>query len=137
MSFSIGEVARLAGCSAPTIRYYESLGLIPSPMRTGGGRRSFGWPDVKRLQFIRRSRDYGLSIGQIRELTVAAADDAACAKARVIVQQRIEELRARMLDMARLQASLEVMARQCDAGCGQNKAMPCSIFDDLAGENAA
>jgi DNA-binding transcriptional MerR regulator len=46
-------------------RYYEAIGLIPNAARTDGGRRSYGWPDVKRLQFIRRARDFGMSIDQI------------------------------------------------------------------------
>ncbi|MBN9142547.1 MAG: MerR family transcriptional regulator [Novosphingobium sp.] len=61
----ISQAASLAGCSAPTIRYYEAIGLIPNAARTDGGRRSYGWPDVKRLQFIRRARDFGMSIDQI------------------------------------------------------------------------
>lgn len=134
---SISQAARHAGCSAPTIRYYEAIGLIPSAARTDGGRRSYGWPEVKRLQFIRRSRDFGMSIDQIRELLAPEVDDPGnCTKARDIVQQRIDEVKERRLELARLEASLEAMAKRCDTSCGQSATMPCTIFEDIA-ESAA
>lgn len=133
MPMSISEVARLAGCSAPTIRFYETISLIPSAARTGGGRRTYGWPDVKRLQFIRRARDFGMSIDQIRELLVTPpSDPGSCTKAREIVQQRIDEVRERRLELARLEASLDAMARRCDASCGQTAATPCTVFEDIS-----
>lgn len=133
MPMTISEAARLAGCSAPTIRFYETIALIPSTARTAGGRRTYGWPDVKRLQFIRRSRDFGMSINQIRELLMTSLSNADnCAKARAIVQQRIDEVRERRLEMARLEASLDAMARRCDENCGQSSAMPCTIFEDIS-----
>jgi len=137
MPMSISQAARHAGCSAPTIRYYEAIGLIPNAARTNGGRRSYGWPDVKRLQFIRRSRNFGMSIDQIRELLVPSIGDPGnCTKARGIVQQRIDEVKERRLELARLEASLEAMAKRCDANCGPSAAMPCTIFEDIA-ETAA
>lgn len=137
MPMSISQAARHARCSTPTIRYYEEIGLIPMAARTDGGRRSYGWPDVKRLQFIRRSRDFGMSIEQIRELLDPASDEpGSCTAARVIVQQRIDEVREQRLELARLEASLETMARRCDASCGPSAAMPCTIFDDIAGTAA-
>ncbi|MCB2057748.1 MAG: MerR family transcriptional regulator [Novosphingobium sp.] len=132
MPMSISEAARAAGCSAPTIRFYETIALIPPAVRTGGGRRTYGWPDVKRLQFIRRARDFGMSIDQIRELLTSPLDDAgSCAKAREIVRRRIDEVRERRLELARLEASLDAMAQRCDASCGQSAAMPCTIFEDI------
>ena len=133
MPMPISQAASLAGCSAPTIRYYEAIGLIPNAARTDGGRRSYGWPDVKRLQFIRRARDFGMSIDQIRDLLVAEADaDGSCTKARDIVQQRIDEVKERRLELARLETSLDAMAKRCDATCGPSPALPCTIFEDLA-----
>lgn len=133
MPMSISEAARHAGCSAPTIRYYEAIGLVPNAARTDGGRRSYGWPDVKRLQFIRRARDFGMSIDQIRELLASDADAVGgCTKARDIVQQRIDEVKERRLELARLEASLNAMAKRCDATCGPSPALPCTIFEDIA-----
>jgi DNA-binding transcriptional MerR regulator len=133
MPMPISQAASLAGCSAPTICYYEAIGLIPNAARTDGGRRSYGWPDVKRLQFIRRARDFGMSIDQIWELLALEADAAGgCIKARDIVQQRIDEVKERRLELARLESSLDAMARRCDVTCGPSPALPCTIFEDIA-----
>lgn len=133
MPMAISQAARHAGCSAPTIRYYEAIGLVPNAARTDGGRRSYGWPDMKRLQFIRRARDFGMSIEQIRELLVPEADGpGGCIKAREIVQQRIDEVKGMRLELARLEASLDAMARRCDATCGPSPTLPCTIFEDIA-----
>jgi DNA-binding transcriptional MerR regulator len=132
MAMSITQVAQRAGCSAPTIRYYEAIALIPPAPRTAGGRRTYGWPDVQKLQFIRRARDFGMAIEQIRELLAAPLDDReSCGMARDIVQQRIDEVRARRIELARLEASLEAMALRCDAGCGLSSATPCTLFEDI------
>lgn len=137
MPMSISQAARHARCSAPTIRYYEEVGLIPMAARTDGGRRSYGWPDVKRLQFIRRSRDFGMSIEQIRELLDPASDEPGrCTAARAVVQQRIDAVRDQRQELARLEASLEAMAKRCDTSCGLPVAMPCTIFDDIADATA-
>ncbi|MFM5967663.1 MAG: MerR family transcriptional regulator [Micrococcales bacterium] len=133
MRMSISEAARHAGCSAPTIRFYEEIDLIPSAVRTSGGRRTYGWPDVKRLQFIRRARDFGMSIDQIRELLIESSGDAnSCSTARAIVQERIEEVQVRRLELKRLEASLVAMAQRCDVSCGAAIAMPCTIFEDIS-----
>jgi DNA-binding transcriptional MerR regulator len=135
VSMTISEAARRTGCTAPTIRYYESIDLIAVAPRTAGGRRTYGWPDVGRLQFIRRARNFGMSIDQIRDLLVVPSDAAAaCVSARDIVRQRLDEVRAQKKELARLEASLVVMAQRCDESCGAGAAMPCTIFNDLAAE---
>ena len=70
----IGELARRAGTSVPTIRYYEAIGLLRLADREASGQRIYGGDDVRRLSFIRRCRDFGFSIDVVRSL-VALADD--------------------------------------------------------------
>ena len=65
---SIGFVARQTGCTVPTIRYYEEIGLLPPAGRTEAGQRQFDERTIRRLGFIRRCRDFGFSIEQVREL---------------------------------------------------------------------
>jgi MerR family transcriptional regulator, copper efflux regulator len=132
MPKSISETARLSGCSTATIRFYESIGLIPPAARTSGGQRTFGWPDASRLQFIRRARDFGLSIEQLRELLrLPPTDSAGCSTARQIIQQRLDEIREKQTELIRLENSLVRMARRCDQTCGPSAAQPCTIFEDL------
>ena len=65
---NIGELARAAETKAETIRYYEQIGLLPAPPRTAGNYRDYSAVHVSRLTFIRRARDLGFSIEQIRTL---------------------------------------------------------------------
>ncbi len=133
MPMTISELARKTGCTSPTIRYYENIGLLAPAARTAGGRRSFGGPDVSRLQFIRRARAFGMSIDQVRELLVAAASPVeGCGTARDLVRQRLDEVRARKVELAKLETSLRIMAERCVSSCGAGNAEPCTIFDDLA-----
>ena len=69
---SIGIVAKLAGMNAPTIRYYEEIGLLPTPARTGTNRRTYGDGDVRRLKFIRHARELGFDLDAIRQLLAGA-----------------------------------------------------------------
>lgn len=134
MAMTISEVARRAGCSAPTIRFYEGIGLVAPAARTSGGRRSYGWPDISRLQFIRRARDFGMSIDQVRTLlALSRGDEGACQSARALIQDRLLDVRARRRELAALEASLKAMAGRCDESCGADGSQPCTIFDDMAG----
>jgi DNA-binding transcriptional MerR regulator len=63
---SIGEAARSSGVKAPTIRYYEQIGLFPAPPRTEGNRRTFDAADLRRLAFIRHARELGFNIDAVR-----------------------------------------------------------------------
>ncbi|RZJ09911.1 MAG: MerR family transcriptional regulator, partial [Rubrivivax sp.] len=64
-ALSIGTVAKQAGCSVPTIRYYEDIGLLPPAARTAAGQRSYGKADLQRLGFIRRCRELGFPVDQV------------------------------------------------------------------------
>ena len=82
---SIGFVARQTGCTVPTIRYYEEIGLLPPAGRTEAGQRQFDERTIRRLGFIRRCRDFGFSIEQVRELVgLVDASDRPCAEVRDI-----------------------------------------------------
>jgi DNA-binding transcriptional MerR regulator len=132
MQMTIGEAAKRAGCTAPTIRYYESIGLLAAIERTAKGRRSYDVPDVARLTFIRRARDFGLAIDQVRELLAASAAPAtACAQARTIVEEHIKTIRARRAELRQLETSLQAIKTRCDVACGAG-ADCCTIFEDIA-----
>lgn len=139
MTFSIGLAAQKSGCSPPTIRYYESIGLLPVPPRSGAGRRSYGPQDVARMAFIRRARDFGLGISQVRELLAAAeAPATACAVARPVVAAHVRSLREKRAELKALETVLEAILARCDEGCRTGSAN-CAIFDDfrMPGVNAA
>lgn len=134
MSMTISDLSRRSGCTPPTIRYYESIGLIARAARTAGGRRAFGSSDVERLQFVRRARAFGMSIEQVRKLIeAAAAPVSGCGSARGLIQQRLDDIAAQRAELAQLEESLVNMAIRCDSGCGMGSSQPCNIFDDITG----
>lgn len=71
---TIGRLGQATGVLPETIRYYEQIGLLPTPARTGGGYRIYTPEHVRRLNFIRRSRELGLSVESVRELLSLASD---------------------------------------------------------------
>lgn len=130
MHLPIGEAAKQSGCAVSAIRYYEQIGLMDSALRSAGGRRHYAPADISRLLFIRRARDFGLSLNQIRDLLHASdAPPEACALARSIVAARLEEVRAKRAELMALENQLDAMIARCDALCG---AEGCSILTDVA-----
>src|SRR5215218_2655046 len=89
----IGEAARRSGVKVPTIRFYEQIGLLPSPPRTESNRRTYGPEDVLRLRFIRHARDLGFEIEAIRTLLgLSAEPQASCHEADSIARRHLEEV---------------------------------------------
>ena len=86
----IGLVARRTGATVPTVRYCEEIGLLPAASRTAAGQRSFDAATVRRLVFIRRCRDFGFSIDQVRELVgMVGEPDRPCVKVRDIAASHL------------------------------------------------
>lgn len=114
---SIGEVARRAGIKVPTIRYYEQMGLVAEPGRTGGNQRRYGKAELDRLMFIRHARELGLGIDAIRELLELSDYPAQpCADADRIAAEQLAGVRAKIARLRKLEAELERIATQCRGG---------------------
>ncbi len=113
----IGELARLTGTSAETIRYYEKEGLLPPPARTGANYRSYGLEHRQRLTFIRRARDLGFRLGAVREL-LALADDRSqpCAAVDAIAGVHLREINSKIADLQKMQGELQRLVGSCDHG---------------------
>lgn len=130
---SIGELAERAGCSVPTIRFYEEIGLIPKAARTGGGRRTYTASDAKLLTFIRRCRDFGFPVEQVRDLvTLSGSHDRNCFEARDLASGYLQSVRDKIAEMQELERSLEEFVERCDIQCGGGPAAKCVILKDLA-----
>jgi DNA-binding transcriptional MerR regulator len=114
---SIGAISRRAGIKIPTIRYYEQMGLVAEPGRTGGNQRRYGTAELDRLIFIKHARDLGLSIEAIRELLELSDHPARpCAQADRIAAQQLADVRARIERLRKLEAELERIATRCSGG---------------------
>lgn len=131
MGMAIGELARRADCSVPTVRFYESIGLLPPAVRTSNGRRSYGWPDVTRLSFVRRARQFGLTVDQVRSLlSLNTGSDADCQPAKELLSTHLEAVRKKREELASLERSLSRMLERCGVG-GCKPTEPCSILTDI------
>lgn len=112
----IGELSRRTGCNIETIRYYERIGLLPAPPRRGRY-RSYGPEDVGRLGFVRRARELGFTLDEVRALLgLAARGQASCADARGLAAAHLEDVRTRIADLKRMERVLADTVRACDAG---------------------
>lgn len=125
----IGEAARLSGVKVPTIRYYEQIGLLPAPARSGNNRRSYDDSDVRRLFFIRYARDLGFELNSIRALLDLQDDpNRSCAKADAIARRRLDEVEWRLKSLKALKRELERML----AGCKSGHVADCRVIESLA-----
>ena len=135
-NLTIGAMAERTGCNVPTIRYYEEIGLLPKACRTPGGRRFYGEPDFRQLLFIRRCRDFGFSIEQVRALaSLTESADSDCYGARDLVQSHLAAIREKLVELKALEQSLAGLVESCNAACAGGAAADCVILEDLASYN--
>jgi MerR family transcriptional regulator, mercuric resistance operon regulatory protein len=130
-ALSIGELSRQTGVHIETIRYYERVGMLPNPPRTAGGRRAYDLSRRRTLGFIRRSRDLGFTLKEIRALLdLSASGRASCAEVREIASLHLVSVRAKLADLARLEAILSETIAQCTG----NATPACPVLDFLDAE---
>src|ERR1700704_5272667 len=115
MQLKIGTLAERTGTNPPTIRYYESIGLLRRPDRREGGQRAYMETDVKRLTFIRRCRDFGFPIEHVRTL-VELVDDPmrSCNEARDLAKEQLAAVRIKLAELAELEKSISEFVTDCD-----------------------
>ncbi|MDP6705775.1 MAG: helix-turn-helix domain-containing protein [Alphaproteobacteria bacterium] len=126
---TIGELARETGAKVQTIRYYETIGLLPEPVRTAGNQRRYGARDMERLAFVRHGRELGFPLEMIRELLSLADDpDRSCEAADCIASEQLAQVRSRIARLAALELELDRMVRQCRGG----RIADCRVIEVLA-----
>ncbi len=113
---AIGELSRQTGCNIETVRYYERIGLLPKPSRRGTYRR-YEAQDVRRLAFVRRARELGFTLDEVRALlALATGGQDACAEVREIAATHLADVRTRIADLRAMERALAQAVRGCDAG---------------------
>jgi DNA-binding transcriptional MerR regulator len=129
----IGRLAAQTGASAATVRYYEEIGLLRPADRQPSGQRTYGEEDVRRLAFIRRCRDFGFSIEQVRSLIGLVEDSGrSCIDAREIAQTHLSAIRTKIAALKALERTLFGLVISCDTSCGGGRGPDCVIFNDLS-----
>ena len=128
LDLSSGALARQAGVNIETIRYYEKIRLMPEPYRTGNGYRVYDEVDLKRLSFIRRCRELGFSLDEVRGLLgLVDGGDYTCAEVRDLSVVRLGDVRQKIRDLRKMERTLKEMVSQCDGGLVPE----CPIVDRL------
>ena len=124
----IGELAKATGTKVETVRYYEQTGLLPAPARTPANYRSYGADHLARLSFIRRARDLGFSIEQVRALLDLSDDRArGCATVDNIASEHLHEVDRKIADLTALRRELSAVI----ASCGGGTVAECRIIEAL------
>jgi len=127
-SFTIGQLAAAAGVNLETVRYYERIKLMPLPLRTASGHRAYDEAHIRRLAFIRRARDLGFSIEQVRALlALAEPSRASCAEVREIARLHLNEVQSKLADLVRLEHILAETVERCSG----ELAPSCPVLDML------
>jgi MerR family mercuric resistance operon transcriptional regulator len=129
-ALSIGELSRRTGVNIETIRYYERIKMLPAPPRTASGRRVYGPAETRCLAFIRRSRELGFTLDEIRTLLALSAEggQGTCAEVRELAAGHLAHVRAKIADLRAMASVLSDAVRRCDAG----ELPGCPIIDALS-----
>jgi MerR family transcriptional regulator, mercuric resistance operon regulatory protein len=125
---AIGTLSRLSGVNIETIRYYERVKMLTPPPRTAGGRRIYGANDLRILVFIRRARELGFSLDEIRALLrLGGPAKASCREVREVAAHHLEDIRRKLSDLKKLE---RLLARTL-ARCSGRIAPECPVLDIL------
>lgn len=129
---TIGKLSKRTGCNIETIRYYERIGILLKPQRSQGGTRLYSEEQIKRLVFVRRSRELGFSLEEIRTLLkLVDGKKTTCQEIKTVTEGHIKDIQMKITDLEKLQKTLENISSQCRGGLVPD----CPIIDTLFTEN--
>lgn len=127
---SIGDLAKATGVKVVTIRYYEEAGLLKRPGRTVGNYRSYDGDHTRQLRFIRRCRDLGFTLDQVRALLrISSHQDHECGEIDQITTSHLMEIENKIADLTRLATELRRISRSCNA---DRRVSDCRILEALS-----
>ena len=125
---TIGGLSQLTGVNIETIRYYEKIKILPVPSRAANGRRMYGPMEHRILAFVRRSRELGFSLDEVRTLLrLGGPEKASCREVREIAAHHLDDIRAKINDLRKLERLLTKTVAQCTG----TTAPECPVLDIL------
>lgn len=128
----IGELARATDCRVVTIRYYERVGILARPARAANNYRWYGTKHLRRLRFVRRMRELGFTLDEVRTLLgLIDQGNYTCDDVRCLAQGHLDDVRARLQDLQRMETMLADLVAQCTGG----SAPDCSLLETLFSES--
>lgn len=126
---NIGQVAKRAGVTVETIRFYEKQALIVAPKRSQAGYRQYPPDTVKRIRFIQHAKEVGFTLKDIGELLALRQEKgSSCTDIKVRTSQKLEEVDKKILDLIRIRDALRNMIMKCS---GQGALSDCPILEEL------
>lgn len=128
-TMTIGRVAEAAGVNVETVRFYQRQGLIEEPVRPLGGVRRYGVEFVSRLRFIKRAKQLGFSLAEVKRLLVLE-DPQSCGRARSLAAEKLALVEVRIADLERMRSVLTRLVARCDVRRGK---VACPIIATLTG----
>jgi DNA-binding transcriptional MerR regulator len=127
---SIGELANATGIKVVTIRYYEQIGVLPAPRRTAANYRTYSQEHASRLRFIRRCRELGFSLDQVRDLFRLSAESVpSCAEVCRIARRHLQAIEEKLADLNHLASELRRISASCN---GSRPMAECRIMEALS-----
>ena len=126
-AMTIGRLAKAAGVNVETIRYYQRQGLLAEPEKPSQGYRAYAPELVARLQFIKRAKQLGFTLREIRELLTLG--DGQCREVQQLAQEKAGEIEARIRDLNAMLSALQTLLGHCDHD--QQQAAQCSLLAAL------
>ena len=133
---TIGQLAKESGVRTDTIRYYEQLGLIKPEGRSESGYRLYSDDAIRLVQFIRRAKDLGFTLAEIKTLlTLKASQTATCNDMLQRTEEKLEEAKENIKHLNRMHDALEKLAEECPGG--DMPLSKCPILDYLYPKNLA
>ena len=128
----IGALAARTRCNIETIRFYEKIGILEKPARTEGGHRAYARAHVERLTFIRRARDLGFTLDEVRALLrLAEASDVPCAAVKDLAATHLAEVRTKIADLRAMRKVLTILIAQCDTRGDAADQPGCPLIETL------
>ena len=128
-ALTIGQAARSAGLGIETVRFYERQGLLQEPPRRDSGYRQYPDDVVARLRFIRRAKELGFSLKEIKELLALRVDpNTTCAEVRKRAQEKVIDVEAKIAALKKIKKALKKLTAACS---GRRPTSECPILDAL------
>jgi MerR family mercuric resistance operon transcriptional regulator len=133
LSVSIGAMAEAAGVNIETIRFYQRKGLLAIPKRPQGETRRYGLKDVARVKFVKAAQRLGFSLDEIASL-LKLEDGTHCDEARAMAEHKLNDVRAKVFDLRRMETALEALIADC---CATKGTVTCPLIAALQGEDGS
>jgi MerR family mercuric resistance operon transcriptional regulator len=127
-ALTIGALSKRTGVNIETIRFYERVGILPKPPRSAGGHRIYSQDELMRLGFVRRSRELGFSLAEVRGLLrLVDGGSHTCAEVKAVTLDHLADVRRKIADLRRLEQTLADVAGKCRGG----KVPDCPVIEVL------